>query len=242
LHVIGEPAQQPVGEVDERGSPREGSRESMIGILAYGSLISDPGWEIENLIDRIIANIETPFAVEYARKSKTRAYAPTLVPVENEKGVCVNASIFVLTPKTEITTATNILYRRERHIVGDTKKIYMPSGVSDTDKVTIEQIQDFCGVHTVLFTRIGVNIPEIIDNSISNEGKAELLAGLAINSVTSQTFAKNEDGLYYLASAIQNGIKTKLTDQYSQAILRLTDNSQDLSGARLAVARRNNLS
>jgi len=50
-----------------------------VGILAYGSLIADPGPEIEPaIVDRI--KCETPFKVEFARTSKRRAGAPTLVP------------------------------------------------------------------------------------------------------------------------------------------------------------------
>jgi len=52
---------------------------SGIGILAYGSLIIDPGPEIGPLIVRRITTV-TPFVVEYARLSRTRGGAPTLVP------------------------------------------------------------------------------------------------------------------------------------------------------------------
>ena len=45
----------------------------MIGIMAYGSLIADPGNEIQNRLDHFISDVETPFPVEYARRSgKTR--------------------------------------------------------------------------------------------------------------------------------------------------------------------------
>ena len=52
-----------------------------IGILAYGSLIDEPGLEIEQLIIHRI-NCLTPFKVEYARKSGTRGDGPTLIPTE----------------------------------------------------------------------------------------------------------------------------------------------------------------
>src|SRR5262249_52648561 len=50
-----------------------------IGILAYGSLINDPGVEIEPLIVERIST-RTPFPVEYARLSKSRGGGPTVVP------------------------------------------------------------------------------------------------------------------------------------------------------------------
>ena len=84
----------------------------MIGILAYGSLIDDPGWEINNLTVQKMVEIDTPFAVEFARTSVTRSNAPTLVPVPNGKGVQVKACIFVLKPYTRVKSAKNILFRR----------------------------------------------------------------------------------------------------------------------------------
>ena len=56
-------------------------RMEKIGILAYGSLIDDPGIEIEPLIKKRIKNIQTPFKIEIARKSTTRGDGPTLIPV-----------------------------------------------------------------------------------------------------------------------------------------------------------------
>jgi hypothetical protein len=67
---------------------------SSIGILAYGSLIADPGSEIGPLIARRIQTV-TPFSVEYARLSgKTRGGAPTVVP--HAAGCPVKAEVLVL--------------------------------------------------------------------------------------------------------------------------------------------------
>lgn len=54
-----------------------------IGILAYGSLINNPGDELAPLIIERIPCM-TPFNVEYARLSLTRDNAPTLIPVQGE--------------------------------------------------------------------------------------------------------------------------------------------------------------
>ena len=56
-----------------------------IGILAYGSLISSPGDEIASATTETIKNVQTPFRVEFARTSTSRAGAPTLVPAEDLK-------------------------------------------------------------------------------------------------------------------------------------------------------------
>jgi hypothetical protein len=56
-------------------------KAAAVGILAFGSLIDHPGWEIEEVIIEQKTDVLTPFKVEFARASKTRAGAPTLVPV-----------------------------------------------------------------------------------------------------------------------------------------------------------------
>lgn len=68
---------------------------SKVGILAYGSLIEEPGKEIEPLICERRDRIETPFSIEFARSSSTRDGAPTVVPVETG-GSPVDATILVL--------------------------------------------------------------------------------------------------------------------------------------------------
>ena len=213
----------------------------MIGILAYGSLISNPGREIKEITDRTIVEVKTPFAVEYARKSRTRADSPTLVPVANEKGISVKANIFVLNTDVQIDAAKDILYRREMHEVGNFEKKYPQSNNPNIDKVIIEEITSISGVDIVLSTRIGTNIPEILDENHTAQEKAGLLANLAIKSVTKNTFFNNNDGIRYLDTAIQDGVITRLTELYKQVLLNLTDNSPDLNEARLWVAKQNNL-
>lgn len=50
----------------------ETKEKPTVGILAYGSLISDPGDEIENARTKIIHDVMTPFHIEFARSSKNR--------------------------------------------------------------------------------------------------------------------------------------------------------------------------
>lgn len=60
----------------------------MIDILAYGSLITHPGREIESVLDYVIPDVLTLFPVGYARRSQSLAGVPTLVPLETyEKGL-----------------------------------------------------------------------------------------------------------------------------------------------------------
>lgn len=54
-----------------------------IGILAYGSIISDPGQEILSCTSKREFGIKTDFRVEFARKSASRCNAPTLAVVSD---------------------------------------------------------------------------------------------------------------------------------------------------------------
>ena len=91
-----------------------------VGVLAYGSLNNDPGWEIRRSISRRSPDVETPFAVEFARKSRTWGGAPALVPV-SEGGARVRATILILEEHVSEAEATNMLWRRETRQVGSGK-------------------------------------------------------------------------------------------------------------------------
>ena len=94
-----------------------------VGVLAYGSLMDDPGEELRAATIATLRGIETPMAVEYARSSIGRGGAPTLVPVE-EGGSKVRAWIYEL--NVDEKTASDILYRREIDKVGSGKTYSLP--------------------------------------------------------------------------------------------------------------------
>src|SRR5947208_358364 len=74
-----------------------------VGILAFGSLITDPGPELQPTIAMRIKT-KSPFPVEYARISRTRGGAPTLVP--HESGAPASAEILVLDDSISVAEAT----------------------------------------------------------------------------------------------------------------------------------------
>ncbi|SFH55910.1 hypothetical protein SAMN05216299_12224 [Nitrosospira sp. Nsp14] len=179
-----------------------------VGILAYGSLIPDPGNEIAAATIRIIENIETPFCVEFARSSGSRGGAPTLVPVSTG-GSRVSGQIIVV--KASIEEATDMLYRREIHRIGS-GRCYKPPPEGAQDRVRVKVIDGpFEDVATVLYTDIDTNIADLT---------AERLAYLAITSVHDAEIGK--DGISYLMAAQGHGIRTPLSDPYADEILRQT--------------------
>ena len=186
--------------------PRRCHPPKPLGILAFGSLISEPGSEIEPQI-RMRIRTTTPFPVEYARISATRGGAPTLVP--HESGAPVSAQILVLDGGLSVEDAQDMLWRRETRNVGTGKKY--PGG-SGPNAVLVAKTKD-PRVETVLCT------------DFNPEGKvkrptAQELAKKAIESVGKAKAGM--DGISYLIDAIAAGIETPLTTTYKAEILKQT--------------------
>lgn len=209
----------------------------MIGILAYGSLIAHPGHEIESVLDHVIPDVLTPFPVEYARRSQSRAGAPTLVPVPAGCGTPVKAVLLVLKKYTRKKKAQNFLYRRELHREGDLKVIYEDQAQRQKrDALVIESMQNQFGLSVIYYTALKPNFTEILDAKRTQEQKAELLALAAIDSVTQETYAKGMDGIQYLADNIEASVVTVLTEPYAQAILNKVRNVSNLGQAHKLIA------
>jgi hypothetical protein len=193
-------------------SPSGDRNPGSVGILAYGSLIDEPGPEIAAVeTGRISQGVTTPFNVEFARLSRTRKEAPTLIPVESG-GSPVRATIVVV--KASAAEAANMLWRRETGHAGQTEPIYVRPASPSRNSVLIEELADFHGVATVLYTRIGTNLT---DRSPAS------LARFAINSA--RALRDRRDGISYLIAAKRNGIRTPLSPAYEDEIKRQTEAS-----------------
>ena len=180
-----------------------------IAILAYGSLIKDPGVELDSLICRKIQGVETPFSIEFARSSRTRCGGPTLIPVE-VGGAPVRGVLLVLKSGVGRARAKDLLWRREtRNEL--TQKHYRRPTKPGQNHVLVECVEGLADVETVLFTKIGSNI---------EEPTPEHLANLAIRSARRTAGANRTDGISYLASVISEGIRTPLLPEYRATILR----------------------
>lgn len=176
-----------------------------VGVLAFGSLIKDPGLELE---PRIVMRIktQTPFPVEYAKISgKTRGGAPTLAL--HPGGSPVSAEILVLNDVVTVDEATNMLWRRETRKAG-TGETYRAGTTANS--VLVQQFTDDPCVGTVLYT----DFPAV---GKINHPTAEDLATRAIQSVS--TAEEGRDGITYLMDAIKSGIWTPLTSAYQAEIL-----------------------
>lgn len=184
-----------------------------IGILAYGSLIDDPGEELKRHTVNRLEDVQTPFSVEFAHSSRSRGGAPTLVPVEVGRAP-VKATVLVLDESVSLEDAIDMLYRREVDDVGNLNRKYYPNS-KNKNPVRVGQLygDEAFGLDVVLYTVLNADIDPLTP---------EHLAELAIRSARSGAGQKRRDGINYLLNAINNGIHTPLTEDYKQSILSKT--------------------
>jgi hypothetical protein len=176
------------------------------GILAFGSLIDDPGPEIGPIVKDRVA-VTTPFPIEFARFSKKRGGAATLVPFD--RGSRSAAVVLVLSGTCTVELATDMLWRREVGKAG-TDEPYPAKTTKNA--VRIQRCEGLGGVDGVLYVDFfpeGKIIPVV-----------EELARKAIASVA--LAEEGRDGISYLRTALENGVVTPLSAAYERAVLRLT--------------------
>ena len=182
-----------------------------VGILAFGSIAEEPGAELAAAVTWRV-EVETPFAVEFARSSRTRDGAPTLVPV-SEGGTRVPASVLVLADSATAADARAMLYRRE------TGRLHDKSAGSGA--AWIAELAGFAGLSTCLYAAFEANIRPLT---------AEKLAELAVCSAAAAAGATRRDGISYLEQQKRRGLVTPLTSPYEEAVLARTA-ARDLDGA-----------
>jgi len=187
-----------------------GLMKPTVGILAYGSLIANPGAEIECATVETKEGITTPFNVEFARSSNERHGAPTLVPVTGHSAP-VRARVFVL--NVSEVEATDRLYRREINKVGSARRYRVPKNPGP-NTVIVKRLEKFEGIDVVLYTEIAANIQNLT---------AETLATHAIKSARAQDDGR--DGISYLIDAKNYGVETPMSAAYEEEIKKQTQAS-----------------
>lgn len=189
------------------------------GILAYGSLLSEPGRELDELVGGRIEDVETPFRVEFARACSCRDNAPTLAPVESG-GAAVKGAILTADPTVSEDATKDALWwretrtqRREESTSPESRDLLIRHASS------LERTYD---LDRVFFAHLKANI--------DSQTPAHL-ADLAIESARSEAGRREEDGISYLLTIKENGISTPLLAAYEREILRKTQ-SPSLRAAR----------
>lgn len=163
------------------------------GVLAFGSLIWEPG-ELSELDKIGEVACMTPWPVEYARRSCTRHWAPTLVRVRDGRPVEARVLLYWNEPDTvKATLATR-------------EEINLQRNRSGIETCVVLGVQ----VRPIWYTALRLNISDL---------RPECLARLAISSVKP---AGDRNGVRYLRRCIEHGIYTALTEAYSAEILRIS--------------------
>jgi hypothetical protein len=178
---------------------------SSVGILAFGSLISDPGAEIEAALIGKQPNVRTPFSVEFARSSRRRGGAPTLVPVL-QGGSPVAGQILLVNLCEQ--DAMDRLWRREINQVGRGDR-YVHHTNPGPNTLIIDRYENLGGVSIVLAARFSATIDPLTP---------EHLAEFAI--ISAKLERTGRDGISYLIDAKRNGVATPLSPAYEAEILR----------------------
>ncbi|HET6979836.1 MAG TPA: hypothetical protein VFI24_26125 [Pyrinomonadaceae bacterium] len=175
--------------------------------MAYGSLIGDPGKEIKPLIVKRIAT-KTPFPIEFARLSRKRGNAATLVPYAIGKPAY--AELLILKEDISLGQAKDLLWRWECD-EEETGKHY-PVG-EGPNSVRVEELENFFGFKKILYT-------DFLPAGKLARVDPMQLAQRAIDSVA--VAERGKDGISYLIRVTGSGVKTELTDQYIASILAAT--------------------
>jgi hypothetical protein len=153
-------------------------------------------------------NVRTPFKIEFARKSQTRGYGPTLVPVA-VGGHHVLAHIIILKDGISESEACDMVWRRETRQIGSGKR-YVPSDHPGENTTVVKSAGKMHSIDTVLYTHIGANIQPLT---------AQEIARLAVESV--RKAEPGMDGITYLMDALGRGLKTPLSGAYEAEVKRL---------------------
>lgn len=171
----------------------EAQRVPQCGVLAFGSLIWEPS-ELEEL-DKVREVIcMTPWPVEFAKSSRGRGWAPTLVRVK--EGRRVAGRVFLYQNSVAVVKAKLAL--RERIDLKSHPDWIAECDVAETD------------VRPLWYTALPPNIDDL---------RPECLARLAIASVKS---CPDKNGILYLRKCLELGIVTALSDAYREEVLRIS--------------------
>lgn len=156
-------------------------------------------------------NAMTPFNVEFARISKTRGLAPTLVPVE-DGGASVSCVVLVLDEAVSAREAESLLWRRETRAT-DVNQGYPGRQAGRRNAVIVDRLEPFAGLDVVLYTRIAANATHMTPHELAEH---------ALASVRARPDKRVGDGVDYLIGVKAQGVITPKQPAYERAILAMT--------------------
>ena len=191
-----------------QGTAKEAGK-GHLGILAYGSLIDDPGDEIAAATS-YRRKMTTPFSIEFGRSSGTRSARR------------LGAGLFGQSARQRRVIGAQGLgigRRRRQHALAardqetDNTKRYIRPKQPGPNNVLVESVK--IGGVTILYT-------DFADAGKLKSPTAKQLAEFAVTSAGDRRVPDGRDGISYLISAKKAGIRTPLMPDYEKEILRIT--------------------
>ena len=162
-----------------------------IAILAYGSLLDEPGPELAAVVVGRVP-CRTPFPVEYGRASQRWGGGPVLVP--HPAGGLVEGSLLLLSDAVPLGAAVDLLAEREG----------LPSGRG------VVQVEAPGEPRLVLTASLPRNLPRPDMTPAALARRAARSAG-----------SGPRNGVAYLRRAIASGVVTPRTADYAREVLAL---------------------
>ncbi|MBU4502272.1 MAG: hypothetical protein KKA79_06755 [Nanoarchaeota archaeon] len=182
------------------------STNEHIAILAYGSLIWEPGEEIKQHIIAVVDCI-TPFNVEYAQRSyKSRGGAPTLTKISGI-GNKTRAKLLVLDYHNTIEgkkKVYSLICQRE-----NTPKKEWNDEAEPPKPIYITNLEDYDSVFYCAFKGEPENT--ITSENLVNWAKESVIACNKEGKI-------ENNGVRYLINCYKNGVVTPLTEEYIQKL------------------------
>jgi hypothetical protein len=165
--------------------------QRQLAIMAYGSLISEPGPELRALIAERLPRA-TPFPVEFGRASHRWGGGPVLVP--HPAGAPVEGRLLVLRRGVSLGRAVEALRERE--------------GLPSADGVVAVEVDD--DERLVLTASLPRNLPapDLRPTALARRAAASVRAG-------------PRNGVAYLRRVTACGVSTPRSGEYAKEVLRL---------------------
>lgn len=185
------------------------------GLLLYGAAAQSSDPYLLAITERM-SETRTPFPVEFARVNGQMG--PYLIPVPEGTGAPVPARLLHLIPDIDEDEARDRLMHQESRLLGGYRIQYFEDKEKAADDpIFIHEIGAMEGVDVIYYAQALPNIPGILNDDLSPEAKAEVLARIALESAHVAE-GQQADGVAYLTQALAQGIETPLTTLYRQKV------------------------
>lgn len=185
------------------------------GLLLYGAAAHSPDPYLLAITEHM-TETRTPFPVEFARTNGQMG--PYLIPVPEGNGAPIPARLLHLIPDIDEDEARDRLMHQESRLLGGYRIQYFAENEkAAADPIFIHEIGAMEGVDVIYYAQALPNIPGILNDDLSPEAKAKVLAQIALES-EKVAGERDVDGLAYLTQALAQGIETPLTALYRQKV------------------------